>query len=230
MTSANLTWWQVLHFRFESAEHIYLRRLDFEYLNDEILIVSNQEGDKMKKLLAILFVAALAGCTAPPPLNFSVPDVGVSKAKIDAEVKAVTVTLARPEEAKGAMPMGIESITNFWKESLQEAIDRMAIFKDDSSNKVSLQVKILAFDIPSAGASMTTKSIARYEILNRANGAIIYTQDISAEGVVPWDHSFMGVTRARESINRAAQNNIKLFLQGLETVDVNKPMFPAASK
>lgn len=184
----------------------------------------------MKKLLAIIFVAVLTGCAAPPPLNFSVPEVGVSKAKIDAEVKTVTVTLARPEEAKGEMPMGIESVTNFWKESLQEAIDRMAIFKDDSANKVSIQVKILAFEIPGAGASMTSKSIARYEILNRSNGSIIFTQDISAEGTVPWDHAFMGITRARESINRAAQNNIKLFLQGLETVDVNKPMFPVASK
>ena len=30
----------------------------------------------------------------------------------------------------------------------------------------------------------------------------------------------------RESINRAVQNNITQFLQALETVDVQKPMFP----
>ncbi len=184
----------------------------------------------MKKILAIIFALALTGCAAPPPLNFSVPDVGVSKSKIDAEVKSVTVTLARPDEAKGNLPMGIEGVTNFWKESLQESIDRMAIFKDDSKNKLSIQVKILAFEIPGFGASMTSKSVARYELIDRASGSIVYTQDITADGSVPFNHAFMGVTRARESINRAAQNNIKLFLQALETVDVTKPMFPSEAR
>jgi len=184
----------------------------------------------MKKLLAVLFALVLTGCQAPPPLNFSVPDVGVSSKKIDAEVKAITVTLARPDEAKGDMPMGIEGITGFWKESLQEALDRMAIFKDEAKNKVSIQVKVLAFNLPSFGAGMTSKSIARYEIIDRATGSIVYTQDIASEGVVPFDHAFMGVTRARESVNRAAQNNIKLFLQALETVDVTKPMFPSEAQ
>lgn len=176
--------------------------------------------------LTLIFTALVAGCAAPPPLNFSVPDVGVSTKKVDAEVKAITVTLARPDEKKGDMPMGIEGITNFWKESLQESLDRMAIFKDESKNKISIQVKILAFDIPSFGLEMSSKSIARYEIIDRNTGGIIYTQEFSAEGVVPVNHSFMGVTRARESINRAAQNNIKQFLQAIETIDISKPMFP----
>lgn len=172
------------------------------------------------------FTIFVAGCAAPPPVNFSVPDVGVSTKKIDAEVKAITVTLARPDEKKGDMPLGIESITNFWKESLQESLDRMAIFKDDSKNKVSIQVKILAFDIPSFGFEMSSKSIARYEIIDRNTGGIIYTQEFSSKGIVPVGHAFMGVTRARESINRAAQNNIKQFLQAIETIDIDKPMFP----
>lgn len=42
--------------------------------------------------------------------------------------------------------------------------------------------------------------------------------------------AFVGMVRARESINRAAQNNIKQFLQAVETVDVEKPMFPNEKK
>ena len=128
------------------------------------------------------------------------------------------------------MPMGIEGITSFWKESLQESIDRMAIFKDGAATKISIQVKILAFEIPGFGASMTSKSIARYELIDRASGSIVYTQDITADGTVPFNHAFVGATRARESINRAAQNNIKLFLQALETVDVTKPIFPSEAR
>jgi hypothetical protein len=111
-----------------------------------------------------------------------------------------------------------------------EAADRMAIFKDESKNKVSIQVKILAFDIPAFGMEMTSKSIARYEIIDRATGGIIYTQEIASTGVVPMSHAFVGMVRARESINRAAQNNIKQFLQAVETVDVEKPMFPNEKK
>lgn len=187
----------------------------------------------MKKLFLasiVLTSALISGCTAPPPVNFSVPDVGVSTKKIDAEVKAITVTLARPDEKKGDLPAGIEGITNLWKEALQEALDRMAIFKDDSKTKVSIQVKILAFEVPAFGFEMTSKSIARYEVIDRATGSIIYTQDIAAEGVVPATHAYLGVTRVRESINRAAQNNIKQFLQAIESVDVEKPMFPAEKK
>lgn len=187
----------------------------------------------MKKILfasAIISSALLSGCMTPPPVNFSVPDVGVSAKKIDAEVKAITVTVARPDEKKGDLPEGAAGITNLWKESLQEALDRMAIFKDDSRNKVSIQVKILAFEVPSFGFEMTSKSIARYEVIDRANGGIIYTQEISSEGVVPATHAYLGVTRVRESINRAAQNNIKQFLQAVESVDIEKPMFPANKK
>jgi len=183
---------------------------------------------RVKELIVVIFVLALSGCAQPPPLNFSVPDVGASKTKIDAEVKTITVTMATPDEANGDMPSWIDiNTTNLWKESLQEAIDRMAIFKDDSSNKISIQVKILALDIPAMGASFTTKSVARYEIINRSNGAIVYTQDVSAEGFVPASYAFPGVTRAWESVNRSASNNIKQFVQALETAGINKSLFPA---
>lgn len=179
------------------------------------------------KLACIVLAVGLAGCQAPPPLNFSVPDVGVSSKKIDAELRSVTVTLGRPDEKKGNLPMGAEGITQYWKESLQEAVDRMAIFRDRADNTVSIQVKILAVDVPSFGVSFTTKTVARYELIDRSNGSIIYTQDVAAEGVVPAGYAFAGITRARESINRSAQNNIKQFLQSLEEVDVEKPMFPS---
>ncbi|HEI3725675.1 TPA: UDP-N-acetylglucosamine acyltransferase [Escherichia coli] len=70
------------------------------------------------------------------------------------------------------------------------------------------------------------KAIARYEIINRANGDIIYTQDIESTGTVPASYAFYGIVRARESVNRAVQNNITQFLQALESVDLSRPMFP----
>ena len=41
-------------------------------------------------IVAILSVMALSACQSVPPLSFSVPNVGVSKVKIEAEVKSMT--------------------------------------------------------------------------------------------------------------------------------------------
>jgi hypothetical protein len=178
------------------------------------------------KIVIIVFTLFLCGCSVPP-LTFSVADVGVSKTKINADIKTITVTLARPDEAQGDMPLGIEGLTNLWKEALQEAIDKSAIFKDGSSNTVSVQTKIMALDVPSFGASMTTKSIARYQLIDRSSGKVVYAKDVTAEGVVPYNYAFAGVIRGRESINRSAQNNIKQFLEGLEAANIDKPVFPS---
>jgi hypothetical protein len=185
----------------------------------------------MKKILIGSVIAfALAGCQTVPPINFSVPNVGYSVKKIDAELKSMTVSIARADEKTGDLPAGMEMLVpQLWQSSLQESLNRMAIFNDDASSKVNLSVKILKLNMPSFGASMTTETSARYEIVDRKTGGIIYTQDISSKGEVPFNYAFLGLTRARESINRSVQNNITQFLQALETVDVSKPMFPTAT-
>jgi hypothetical protein len=167
------------------------------------------------------------GCaTQLPPVNFSVPNVGPSNIKLDAELKSITVSPARPDEATGIINWRVENITVAWKNALEEAFNKMAIFKDDSPKKVSLSVKVLNY-YPSGFAEVTAHTSARYEIIDRSNGAIIFTTDVSSTGVVSGTYAFSGVTRWRESANRSVQNNIIKFLQGLETVDIDRPMFPS---
>ena len=176
----------------------------------------------------ILFLLLLSsGCTKRLPVNFSAPNIGVSSTKLDAELKSLTVSIARPDEATGEIDPGIGVHTGLWKTSLEEAFNRMAIFKDDSPRKVSLAVKILKLGVPRFGAGMTTHASARYEIIDRSDGSIIFTTDISTTGDVPFDYAFAARVRLLESINRSVQNNIIQFLQVLETVDMDKPMFPS---
>ena len=173
----------------------------------------------------ILFLLLLSSaCTKRLPVNFSAPNIGVSSTKLDAELKSLTVSIARPDEDAGEIDPGIAVHTGLWKTALEEAFNRMAIFKDDSPKKVSLAVKILKFDTREL---TTIHTSARYEIIDRSDGSIIFTTDISASGVVPFDYAFNGLVRIHESINRSVQNNIIQFLQVLETVDMDKPMFPS---
>jgi hypothetical protein len=182
------------------------------------------------RLLSIAVVGLLlSGCAqGVPPLNFSVPNVGASPTKIPAEVRSITVSMARPDEATGRLPAGGATIEPYWKSSVEEALNKMAVFQDDAPKKVAISIKVLKLDVPGAGFSMTTEASARYEIIDRSNGAIIYTTDVNSSGTTPADFAFAGRARAMESVNRAVQNNILQFLQALDTVNVNKPMFPAA--
>jgi PBP1b-binding outer membrane lipoprotein LpoB len=198
------------------------------------------------KFLQLLIVAiaalVLSGCAQQmPPLNFSVPNVGMTTHKIDAEMKSLTVSVARPDEKTGNLDLkfasldmngqggslGDQMVPQMWQTSLTEALNRMVVFQDDATKKVNLSVKILKLDVPRAGVSFTSNTTARYEIMDRKTGDLIFSQDIESSGTTPGDFAFLGMARMRESINRAVQNNITQFLQALETVDVQKPMFPA---
>jgi uncharacterized lipoprotein YajG len=192
--------------------------------------------------LFILAPLMLSGCTTDlPPLNFTPPNVGVSSNKIDAEVRSLVVTIGRPDEQKGDIDVMLveslgtaastgSSITQLWKDSLQDSLNRLVIFKDDSPRKVNISVKLLKLDVPSMGTNFETETVARYEITDRSNGDIIFTTDVTSTGSTPMSHAFAGAIRARESVNRSVQNNITIFLQQLETVDAKKPMFPASNK
>lgn len=186
------------------------------------------------------FVAAaipvlLSGCvTSVVPLNFSVPNVGVSQRKIDAELRSVIVTVAPTSEiSSGTQDINTTTVTSLWTSALTDALNRMAIFQDDATRKVNLSVKILTFEPPGPsfpGASVTTKTTARYEIIDRRNGDIIYTQDVSSSGTGTVAFSLDARTQGndiRDATNRAVHGNIAQFLQALESVDVKKPMFPA---
>lgn len=183
-----------------------------------------------KIIIVILSLFILSGCATVPPLNFSVPNVGVSNHKIDAELKSITVSLARPDEQKGDISAGMEEIPQFWKSSVEEALNTMAIFTDSGKKKASLSIKILAIDIPVFGASMTTKAIARYELLDRNNGYVIYTKDVYSSATVPASYAFYGLIRARESTNRAIQNNISIFLRGLDSLATDSQMSSAGKR
>ena len=201
----------------------------------------NNFGKFVPLTLVLLFSF---GCVSLPPVNFSAPNIGVSSTKLDAELKSLTISLARPDEAIGKIEVPlvwchgdfcpISLYVGVWKTALEEAFNRMAIFKDDSPKKVSLAVKILKFQTISAFPAAHTS--ARYEIIDRSDGSIIFTTDISTSGEGPFkidpfcDFGCAMGSRVFDGLNRSVQKNIIQFLQVLETVDMDKPMFPSNKK
>lgn len=177
----------------------------------------------------ILFLAscvcliALSGCATIPPVDFTVQEVGMVKNRKNAQLLSMTVGFA-PKAQQDKVEANA-TIPPLWKEGLQDAINRSLVFRDDATAKVNLSVRITKFDVPAAGAAMTTQVGAIYEIVDRANGDLLFSQKIESEGVVPWNYAFAGVTRAVESWNRAVRNNIADFIKKFEEADISKPVF-----
>lgn len=178
---------------------------------------------KILAFISIFSVFVLSGCTSVPPVDFTVQDVGMVDNRKNAELKSLTVGFA-PQSQQSKVEANA-TIPPLWKESLQDALNRSLVFKDDMDTKVNLSVRITEFDIPAGGASMTTRVSAIYEIVDRSSGDLLFTQKISSEGVVPFDYAFVGMTRAVESWNRAVRNNIADFINTLDNSDLSNPVF-----
>jgi len=173
----------------------------------------------MQKLIFVICALVLAGCQQLPPLNFTPKEVHPFSAKLDADLRSVSIAIAQPDEKLGRMDFArgySATIPSIWQAALEDAVNRSLAFSDSSLTKVNLRVKIQQFEVPRAGISMTTKVIASYEIRDRNSGKVIFFEEISSDGYVPGNYAFAGVVRATESVNRAVQNNIATFLTVFE--------------
>lgn len=180
----------------------------------------------MRKLhlsVLLLSLSIISGCATVPPVDFTVQEVGMVTNRKNAELKSITVGFAPQSQQK--VVEANATIPPLWKEALTDALNRALIFKDDTKMKVNLSVRIVGFDAPAGGFAMTTKVGAIYEVVDRANGDMVFAELVESEGVVPFDYAFVGVVRAVESWNRAVRNNIADFINRLEQADFAKPMF-----
>lgn len=171
-------------------------------------------------LLSILVLLFQSGCISLPPLNFTPQDVPQATAKLDADLRSITVSVAQDSGKKGSIDFAMDyskTVPDLWKAGVEDSLNRALTFSDTSSRKINLRVTIMKFDMPAMGISMHTHTIALYEIQDRETGAIIFREEITSEGVVPGSYAFTGAIRAMESANRAVQNNILSFLSVLQS-------------
>lgn len=171
---------------------------------------------KISKILLLASLFSLGACESIPPLDFAVANVDVVDNRKDAELRSLTVGYATKENQLGKIQTN-HLIPPLWKESLTDALNRSLTFTDDSDLKVNLAVKIVEFDIPEAGVTMTSTAGATYEIFDRSTGKVIFKTTIQTDGVVPMDYAFLGIARAQESMNRAVRNNVMEFISVLDS-------------
>lgn len=177
---------------------------------------------KFFMLALVFFCFCITGCaTQAPTLNFVPKDVLPSSTKIDFELKSTSISIAQDDERTGPTQVGLfgnqyeSSFKQAFKDALEEAISKAAIFNDLSQRKLTLSAKILQFETPGFSTGFETKIVVRYQLLNRSNGKLVFTRDITATGVVPFDYAFNGAIRYTEARNRAGRDNIQQFIGSL---------------
>ena len=178
-----------------------------------------------KSVLSIVFIITitlLSGCaTQAPTLDFVPKDVLPSGSKVDYELKSISVSIAQDGERVGETQVGLfgnqyeSTFRQSFKDALEEALAKSAIFNDLSSRKLSLSAKILQFETPSFSTTFNTKMNVRYQLLDRSTGKLIFTRDITSMGEVPFDYAFIGAIRYTEARNRSVRENVSQFLSSL---------------
>lgn len=178
-------------------------------------------------LVAIFSAAIISGCaTQAPTLNFVPQDVLPSQNKVNAELKSITISIAKEDERLGETQVGFmgnqyeSTFKASFKEALEEAIVKSAIFNDLSENKVSLTAKVMKFETPSMGVNFDTSMIVRYEVYDRKNGKLIFRRDVESGGSVSGSYAFMGAIRYTEARNVAGRNNVNNFISSLGELKV----------
>lgn len=171
----------------------------------------------INKLVIAAAMSFMAGCQVAPPLPVAAPTLGVSHTKIAAALQAITVTASENQLS------GFFIDTQAWQSALQESVDRMAIFEAGAPTRVAIAVEILGFDTPHNDAAVQSNAIARYKILNQANGDILFNEAIISTGVASNNASLTMDARIRESRSRAVEQNIADFLKSLETAAIKLP-------
>lgn len=185
-----------------------------------------------KTLLAITAALVFTGCSTTAPLNFSVPNVAHSTNRIEANLKAMTVSIAGADAKSAQLDDGMDIVVpQLWQAALQESVTKMAIFKEDAPAKVNLAVKIVNVDIPHVGFTFVKPAAteARYELQDSTSGSVIYAQNIVSRRDSSKFYDFKTPSRAREAMNRSVQDNIAQFLHALEGADLSKSLAPAVS-
>lgn len=171
---------------------------------------------------SILACICLTGCaTQAPTLDFVPKDVLPTGTKIDFDLKNTSVSIAQDGERTGQTQVGLfgnqyeASFKQAFKDALEEALSKSAIFNDLSQRKLTLSAKILQFETPGFSTGFETKMVVRYQLLDRSNGKLIFTRDITSAGSVPFDYAFMGAIRYTEARNRSGRDNVQQFIGSL---------------
>jgi hypothetical protein len=159
----------------------------------------------------------LGGCVGSPP-TFT-PTVPEARARLAGTIGTVSASVDPTANGAGDVRMifGSDGIPGQWRSALASALDQSRIF-DKSPHVFDVTVTIYRMKPPDTGSTIDTPAAARYQIIDAKSRGVVFETVVENIGHVGPSENFLGVVRIRDSIDRAVQGNIKIFIERLVIV------------
>ena len=177
---------------------------------------------------AVFMGLALTGCQSMPDVDTSVTNVPVSTQKVNASLRQVIVTIAPADERQGIIRPETEALLPMWRSSVMSSLTQAQTLTPGAPNQIDIRVKVIRLDNEQNGdLSITTTSIASYEVIDVSSGQVTWVRGISTSSTVSYQEAAVQGTRERISLNRSIQANIAQFVQLLGNGQVEYQQVPA---
>ena len=109
-----------------------------------------------------------------------------------------------------------------WNSIIERAIANSGIFNPKSKNTFSLRVTALVIKYPGWGGNFPTDITARYDLIDTSSSKIIFSTKIKSHAQSEPLAYLGGHHRWMEAMNRTINQNVKLFLEKLLKINIQK--------
>nr|WP_295661110.1 hypothetical protein [Polymorphobacter sp.] len=178
---------------------------------------------KLAASLVCLTSLLISGCVDRPP-SFT-PSLPEARVRIAGTIGKVSATVDPATQAAGDVSLifGSDETPAQWQRGLASALDQSRLF-DGSPRILDVTVTIIKMKPPHTGATIETPASARYQVFDAQSHAVVFAATIDNVGRARPDDNFLGAVRIRDSIDRAVQGNITLFVERLaKTPELTSP-------
>ena len=168
----------------------------------------------MKKILAILSVAVLAGCATPAAVEQMAVSLPVTQTNpaLKNSVAVAEVTGGRETNPMWTSQVSSDAFRNALEQSLQNA----GMFnKIVAGSKYQLTADLTRLDQPMMGFDMTVSSTVRYSLIETQTRKEVYARVIQISYTAKMSDAFIGSQRLKLANEGSVKANIESFVNDL---------------
>jgi hypothetical protein len=167
----------------------------------------------LRAIVGVLLLIVCACAPASPP-ELNIGNVKPAPARINADLASLDVEPASRDRAVDPLPPSLLPLLPPWRDALQDALSRTALFTPGAPRRMFLKVKVLQFAVSGGALNL----FARYQLFDNPAGDPIFSTDVMTNIPIASGEDAASALRDQRLARRAIQANIVQFLDRLETL------------
>ena len=168
----------------------------------------------MKKILATVSVAILAGCATPAAVEQMAVSLPITQTN---PALKNSVAVAEVTGGRDTNPMWTSQVSSdAFRRALEQSLESAGMFnKIVAGSKYQLTADLTRLDQPMMGFDMTVGSTVRYSLIEAQTRKEIYARVIQMSYTAKMSDAFVGSQRLRLANEGAVKANIQAFVADL---------------